>query len=174
MKKVVASLLAVLMAAAAFGGCASDGGSKPDSSKTDSSSAASAGDSSQAESQAGEESSVTLLDPVSNTDGKLVLPRSQYVAYPVEAGDITLEYWATLHSNISNNPSTPTANETAWAQYWQENTGIQVHFTHPTQGSETAEFGVMVVSGTLPDIIEWSWTGYTGGVVAAEQEGVVT
>lgn len=174
MKKVVASLLAALMAVAAFGGCASGGDSKPDSSKTDSSSTASAGDNSQAESQSGEESNVTLLDPVENTDGKLVLPRSQYVAYPAEAGDITLEYWATLHSNISNNPSTPTANETAWAQYWQENTGIQVHFTHPTQGSETAEFGVMVVSGTLPDIIEWSWTSYTGGVVAAEQEGVVT
>ena len=173
-KRWMTLLLCGCMILSSLAGC---GNTEEDSSSSSSQEEQSAADSqaeaSQAESQGEDSQGTELLDPIENT-GELVLPRSQYVTYPVENADVTLEYWATLHGNISNNPDTPTANETAWAQYWQEDTGISVHFTHPTSGSEDAEFGVLIVSGTLPDIIEWSWTSYTGGVVAAEQEGVVT
>ena len=85
----------------------------------------------------------------------------------------TLKYWLPLPSNVSKN--SPTCNETEWARLWSEQTGIKVEFVHPTQGSETEEFGVLIASGTLPDIIEWEWTtSYTGGPSAAAKEGVLT
>lgn len=163
-KTWIAALLSVCMVLTMLAGCGSATGES--SSGAESSAAEETSkEESKADSEEEKGQTTQLLDPVEN-DGNLVLPRSQYVSYPVEGADgVTLKYWASLHGNISNNPDTPTANETAWAKYWQEDTGISVEFTHPTSGSEDAEFGVLIVSGTLPDIIEWSWTSYTGGVV---------
>lgn len=114
-----------------------------------------------------------LLESLNKKEGDpLSTPRSNYIQYPVEKSDTKLTYWLSLPSNVSKNVST--VNETEWARIWQEQTGITVEFVHPTQGSEVDEFGVLVASGTLPDIIEWEWTTqYTGGPSAAEDEGVL-
>ena len=63
--------------------------------------------------------------------------------------------------------------ETPWAQYVEEKTGIHIEFQHPTQGSENEEFAVMVASGEYPDIIEHTWTSYSGGGGAAINDGVI-
>lgn len=109
------------------------------------------------------------------TGDELTVPRSNYITYPVDASEATqsIKYWLPLPANVSKN--SPTCNETEWARLWSEQTGITVDFVHPTQGSENEEFGVLIASGTLPDIIEWEWTNsYTGGPSAAAKEGVLT
>jgi len=115
----------------------------------------------------------TLLEPLNKEPGKLTLPRSNYIKYPVEGADgITLRYWMPLPSNVSKKSAT--VNETEWARIWQEMTGIKVEFIHPTQGSENEEFSVLIAGNLLPDIIEWEWTtSYPGGPAAAEEEGVL-
>ncbi len=117
-----------------------------------------------------------LLESLGKKEGdELTTPRSNYVVYPVDASEATqtLKYWLPLPSNVSKNSAS--CNETEWARLWSEKTGIDVEFVHPTQGSENEEFGVLIASGTLPDIIEWEWTSsYTGGPSAAAKEGVLT
>ena len=99
-KKWMALLLCGCMILPCLTGC---GNAEEDSSSLSFQEEQSAADSqeetSQAESQGEDSQGTELLDPIENT-GELVLPRSQYVTYPVENVDVTLEYWATLHGNI--------------------------------------------------------------------------
>lgn len=73
----------------------------------------------------------------------------------------TLTWYTKLNANVSDNYTN--LGETPWAQYVEEKTGIHIEFQHPTQGSENEEFAVMVASGEYPDIIEHTWTSYSGG-----------
>lgn len=83
----------------------------------------------------------------------------------------TLTWYTTLNGNVSDNFSN--LGETPWAKYVQERTGITIEFQHPTQGSEAEEFAVMLASGEFPDIIEYTWTTYSGGAGAAVNDGVI-
>lgn len=50
----------------------------------------------------------------------------------------------------------------------QERLGINIEWQHPPVGQESEQFNLMVVSGELPDIIEYSWnSAYPGGAEAA-------
>ena len=117
-----------------------------------------------------------LLDSLNKKEGDaLTTPRSNYLTYPVDSSEATqtLRYWMELPGNVSKNSAS--CNDTEWARLWQEATGIKIEFIHPTQGSAQEEFGVLIASGTLPDVIEWEWTSsYTGGPAAAAKEGVLT
>lgn len=83
----------------------------------------------------------------------------------------TLTWYTKLNANVSDNYTN--LGETPWAQYVEEKTGIHIEFQHPTQGSEDEEFAVMVASGEYPDIIEHTWTSYSGGGGAAINDGVI-
>ncbi|MCI6176880.1 extracellular solute-binding protein [bacterium] len=83
----------------------------------------------------------------------------------------TLTWYTKLNANVSDNYTN--LGETPWAQYVEEKTGIHIEFQHPTQGSENEEFAVMVASGEYPDIIEHTWTSYSGGGGAAINDGVI-
>ena len=91
-KRWMTLLLCGCMILSSLAGC---GNTEEDSSSSSSQEEQSAADSqaetSQAESQGEDSQGTELLDPVENT-GELVLPRSQYVTYPVENADVTLEY----------------------------------------------------------------------------------
>ncbi|MCD8222811.1 MAG: extracellular solute-binding protein [Clostridiales bacterium] len=82
-----------------------------------------------------------------------------------------LTWWTKLNANVS--ATYPNLGDTPWAQYVQEQTGIEIEFIHPTVGSETEEFSIMVASGEYPDIIEHTWTTYAGGPGAAISDGVI-
>ena len=175
-KKLVTTLLIPsVIATTVLSGC---GGNNNTQTTTPASTTASSGGSTTAAAdnnttQAGSDAPWELLD--AKTEDGLTVPRSNYLTYPVASSEATqtLRYWLPLPSNVSKN--SPTCNETEWARLWSEQTGIKVEFIHPTQGSETEEFGVLIASGTLPDIIEWEWTNsYTGGPSAAAKEGVLT
>ena len=83
----------------------------------------------------------------------------------------TLTWYTGLNGNVSDNFAN--LGDTPWAQYVQEKTGITIEFQHPTQGSEAEEFAVMLASGEYPDIIEYTWTKYSGGAGAAVNDGVI-
>ncbi|MBP3543037.1 MAG: ABC transporter substrate-binding protein [Lachnospiraceae bacterium] len=176
-KKLVTTLLVPsVIATAVLSGCGGSGSNDATTTaattKAPAATTAAAGDATTAAEPAGP---WELLESLGNKEGDpLVTPRSSYITYPVDASEATqtLKYWMPLPGNVSKN--SPTVNETEWARIWSEQTGIQVEFVHPTQGSENEEFGVLIASGTLPDIIEWEWTSsYTGGPAAAEKEGVL-
>lgn len=82
-----------------------------------------------------------------------------------------LTWWTTLNANVSANYAN--LGETPWAQYVQEQTGIEIEFIHPASGSEKEEFAILLADGDYPDIIEYMWTGYSGGPGAAIEEGVI-
>ena len=83
----------------------------------------------------------------------------------------TLTWYTTLNGNVSDNFAN--LGDTPWAKYVEEQTGITIEFQHPTQGSEAEEFAVMLASGEYPDIIEYTWTTYSGGAGAAINDGVI-
>lgn len=176
-KKLVTTLLIPsVIATTVLSGCGGNNSQNPTTTPAPTTTAASQGGSSSNDTTtAAPESNAPweLLD--AKTEDGLTVPRSNYITYPVDAGEATqtLKYWLPLPSNVSKN--SPSCNETEWARLWSEKTGIKVEFVHPTQGSENEEFGVLIASGTLPDIIEWEWTtNYTGGPSAAAKEGVLT
>lgn len=81
-------------------------------------------------------------------------------SYPINT-DVTLTYWMALSSNVT--PSAANMGETEFAKELQKQTGIKVKFIHPAAGSVDEQFGVMLASGELPDIIEWGWYQFAGG-----------
>nr|WP_314458685.1 extracellular solute-binding protein [uncultured Clostridium sp.] len=84
---------------------------------------------------------------------------------------VTLKYWVKLNGSVSS--SVANLGETKWAKEVEEKTGIKLEFIHPTSGSEDEEFSVLVASGEYPDIIEYTWTKYSGGASAAISDGVI-
>ena len=65
-------------------------------------------------------------------------------SYPTtEFPDVTLDYWVYLNSNVS--ASAASLNDTLFAQYVQEETGIKVNYIHPTFGAEAEGFSLTVL-----------------------------
>lgn len=169
MKKSLAVLLALVMVLGTLAGCSGDN----NSSTADQSSAAQ--ESSKAdESSVAEESGSTasgLLDPIENTDGTFMAPRSSYVSYPVEGGG-SLEYWQCAAGNIVSGIGE--VEKTAWAQALEEKTGIDVTWLTSTYSADAESFATLTSSNELPDIVEWEWTNnYTGGPTAAVADGLL-
>ena len=93
--------------------------------------------------------------------------------YPMEF-DGTLDFWIALNSNVA--ASEATLNDTPFAEYLTEATGIKVNYIHPTYGSESEGFTLMLAGGDLPDIIEISWNAsniYPAGLDTAIANGLV-
>ncbi|MGI6671433.1 MAG: extracellular solute-binding protein [Christensenellales bacterium] len=92
-------------------------------------------------------------------------------AYPTQF-DGELTYWIPLNANVA--ASEASLNDTPFAQYLYEATGIKVNYIHPTMGSEVEGFNLLLASGELPDIIEASWDSYyPAGLDAAIANGLV-
>lgn len=167
-KRIAALLLALSMMATAFAGCSGNGGSS-------SSSASSAvSESSAASSDAGSESSEpassgTATEELGFEAEVVPLPDEAQMEYPVENGG-TLSIWCNLRP-VSAQYYQSLA-EDITVQCLEEETGIDVEFVHPATGQEAENFNLMVVSGTLPDIIVDGDTYYSGGAAAAVEDGV--
>jgi putative aldouronate transport system substrate-binding protein len=90
--------------------------------------------------------------------------------YPVDSKE-KLTYWVQLNGVVS--PSAKTLNETEWAKEMEKQTGIKVEYIHPAQGQEKEQFNLLVASGELPDIVEWGWSGFSGGPDRAIEDEVI-
>lgn len=117
----------------------------------------------------GGSSSAAASSTAESTAGSEAAAESANAEKPYEG--TTLTWYTKLNANVSDNYTN--LGETPWAQYVEEKTGIHIEFQHPTQGSENEEFAVMVASGEYPDIIEHTWTSYSGGGGAAINDGVI-
>ncbi len=81
----------------------------------------------------------------------------------------TLTIWTVLNGNAA--ATMKNANEIAAYQEVEKATGTKVTFQHPPQGQEMDAFNIMISSGNLPDVIEYTWTNAPGGpdkVIAEE------
>lgn len=88
------------------------------------------------------------------------------------AGDTEhMRYWMPLDAGSAQTVSE--YGETPFAKEWQKRTGVDLEFVHPPQGQAGEKFSIMIVSGDLPDIVEYSWNTYPGGVDKAVSDGCV-
>lgn len=56
----------------------------------------------------------------------------------------------------------------------QEKVGVDVVWQHPPVGQEKEQFNLLIASGEMPDVIEYSWnSSYPGGAEAAIENGVI-
>ena len=90
---------------------------------------------------------------------------------PVHAEDekITLTYWLDLGSTGASVMSS--MDENMVMQKLQEITGIDLEFLHPAVGQANEQFNLLIASRDLPDIMEYGWNRYAGGVQKAVDDG---
>lgn len=95
-------------------------------------------------------------------DGASAAPQSpdkKEVGYPA-----SLTYWATLNANVS--ATLKSYGEVAAYKELEKKTGTKVEFQHPTAGQEKDQLNLMLASGKLPDVIEYSWATVNKGADA--------
>lgn len=104
------------------------------------------------------------------TEGPLISEVTTSDTYPIST-DVELDWWVNLNANVAAYASS--MNETYMAEYMQEETGIKVNFIHPATGQETEKFNLMVASRDMEDIVEYGWSGYSGGPDKAISDQVI-
>ncbi len=96
---------------------------------------------------------------------------SDYSAYDGRFDGVSLDIWipntygvATIYPDLGEHP--------VFKQI-EELTGIDLNFTVPMTGEEKTEFNLMITGQELPDIIFNLGSYYNGGLVAAEEDGLI-
>lgn len=93
------------------------------------------------------------------------------IVLPIVKAEIpTVTYWTTLEfSDVLTS-----YDDIKPLQKAQEIVGVNIEWQHPPVGQEREQFNLLVVSGELPDVVEYSWnTVYPGGAEAALSDGVI-
>ena len=81
-------------------------------------------------------------------------------------------YWVGLSGNESQ--ITSSRSETPFGKALMEKTGVEIEYLHPAQGQAGEKFNIMIATGKLPDIIEYSWVkSYPGGPDKALADGII-
>ena len=93
------------------------------------------------------------------------------VSAQADAAQVQLTYWAPVNSALTSVISS--LDDNLCMQLLQESTGIDLVFQHPAVGQEREQFNLLIASRDLPDIIEYDWTSYAGGVQKAVDDGVI-
>lgn len=91
------------------------------------------------------------------------------VAYPVEGENLSVTWWSPLRA-----PSYQSSNDDniVWQQI-EKNTGIDIQWIHPASGTESEQLNLLIVSGSLPDIIQIDDLYETsGGSAAGVDDGI--
>ncbi len=86
--------------------------------------------------------------------------------------DVSLTYWTMMDGTTAR--SLTSYSEMLMYQEMEKRTGIHVDFIHPIAGSTGNEaFLTMLSSSDMPDLMEYTWTAYTGGPQAAIDDGMI-
>lgn len=80
-------------------------------------------------------------------------------------------YWVPMNANIATRIQN--YNEVAMYQQREKDSGIHIEFIHPALGQEAEQFNLMIASRDLPDLVEYNWVNYQGGVQKAIDDGVI-
>lgn len=91
-------------------------------------------------------------------------------AEPAEQAN-SFTYWVPMNSNIATRIQN--YNEVAMYQQREKDSGIHIDFIHPALGQEAEQFNLMIASRDLPDMVEYNWVNYQGGVQKAIDDGVI-
>ena len=83
----------------------------------------------------------------------------------------SLTYWVPMPSDLATRVSS--FNEISMYKKREADTGIHINFVHPPNDQAAEQFKLMIASGDLPDIIEYNWSAYTGGLQQAIKDGIV-
>ncbi len=85
---------------------------------------------------------------------------------PISEEPITITYWTPLYGNIKS------YNDNEMFKKMEEITGIHIEFVSPPKGQENEQYGVMLASDDLPDIIDRQVGDlYPGGLERGVEEG---
>jgi len=80
-------------------------------------------------------------------------------------------YWSPFYPHYSQIGTS--MNDAPFFKALSERTGVEIEFIHPPAGQESANFNLMVASGELPDVIEFSFLSYKGGPEKAIDDNVI-
>lgn len=83
----------------------------------------------------------------------------------------TLTYWCKMDAGVATHAQT--YNEMEMYKKMEELTGVHIDFTHPPMGQEGEQFKLLFASNERPDLIEFSWSSYTGGPQKAIDDGMI-
>jgi len=81
-------------------------------------------------------------------------------------------YWAVMATSSSN--TLDSYNDMMFYQEMEKRTGVHIDFIHPIEGSTGNEAFIAMLSGdTIPDMIEYDWSNYSGGPQQALDDDVI-
>ncbi len=87
------------------------------------------------------------------------------------SGDNKVSYWVKLNPNIAMDYSN--YGDTPYGQELQKQSGVEVEFIHPSGSGILESLNILLASGELPDIIEYTWFNYAGGLGRLFQDGLI-
>lgn len=82
-----------------------------------------------------------------------------------------LEYWIPLQGAAAS--LVENLDETPLYKKMQENLDLDIEFTHPSGGSLSEKFNILMAAPEFPDMIQYNWLTYPGGPQKAIDEGVI-
>lgn len=88
-----------------------------------------------------------------------------------DGGANTFTYWAPIEASLAT--QVQSYNEVEMYKHLEEKTGVHIDFIHPAVGQEGEQFNLLLTSGDLPDMIEYSWVNYVGGAQKAIDDGII-
>lgn len=87
------------------------------------------------------------------------------------SGSGKVTYWSPFYPHYSQVGTS--MNDAPFFKELTKRTGVEIEFIHPPVGQESANFNLMVASGELPDVIEYSFLSYKGGPEKAIDDNVI-
>lgn len=111
-------------------------------------------------------STALLATLLAGCGGKTETPKANTGAAATEAPKTTpypasITYWAMLNSNVA--ATMKNYGEIEAFKEVEKKTGTKVEFQHPPVGQEKDQFNLMIASGKLPDVIDFTWNSAPKG-----------
>ena len=111
---------------------------------------------------------IALCAAVALTLSAPVMAEESWRAVP-EGQTIGLTVWTEWDS--SKGLTMSSLNDMKTLKVIEEDTGVKLTFMHPVAGNASEQLNLMLVSGDLPDIIFYNWSGYPGGPMKVIEDG---
>jgi putative aldouronate transport system substrate-binding protein len=119
---------------------------------------------------------ITMLVPLMASGSKeaakktsVVVKEDFKVVYPVQNDGKTLTIWCPIQPPAAKHITS--YNDQEVFQEISKRTGIKVNYIHPALGQEKEQLGLLIASGSLPDIIQVRGL-YSGGSAGGVEDGI--
>lgn len=84
---------------------------------------------------------------------------------------MSISWWSPLYPPVAQTASN--YSETVLYSELAKRNGVEIEFIHPSIGQEKENFNIMLASGDLPDLIQYDFAAYKGGVTKAIEDGII-